>query len=134
MLEKIINKLFPPQESLKNKKEYEIPYSKNFRGFKRFHVVVHGYEESEKNNEKLYNQDLSSMTIKFICFNGQQGRMAFLYADNYKLGAVFDDDQLYAIEHKKIEKIHFEPKEEVVIEKRTTKTRHRISVLVKYKE
>ena len=134
MLEKIINKLLPPQESFKNKKEYESPYSKNFRGFKRVHVVVHGYEESEKNNENLYDKDLSSMTIKFICFDGQHGRMAFLYADNYKLGAVFDDDQIYAIEHKKIEKIHFEPKEEEIVGKLITKTRHRISVLVKYKE
>ncbi len=133
LLEKIINK-FTPQDRFKNKKEYEIPYSKNFRGFKRFHVVVYGDKESERNNENLYKQDLSSMLIKFICFDSQNGRIAFLYAGKYKIGAVFDEDQIYAIEHKKVEKIHFEPKEENIIGKRTNETRHRISVLVKYKE
>lgn len=121
-------------DELKNAKVYEIPYSEHFRGFKKFYVKVHGDTEAEKNNEYLYNQDLSSMVSRFICFDGKYGRAAYLYVDKYKIGTIYDEEQIYAIEHKKIEKIHYEPKEEVVIGKRTTEKRHTVAAIVKYKE
>lgn len=123
-----------PQSALKDMKIYEIPYAEHFRGFKRFPVVVHGDVESEKNNELIYDKDFSTFEYRFICFTGKNGRMAFLYADKCKIGAIFDDDQIYAIEHNKIEKIHLEPREEIVLGNKRTEKRHRVSVIVKYRE
>lgn len=128
-------KLTPSPSVKKNRgeKQYELPYSRNFRGFKRFLLTVHGDSESEKNNEILYNSDFSDSIFIFKCFNNEYGnRIACLYIDDYKMGTVYDSDQIYAIEHGLIEKIHIEPKEEVVLGKKRTETRHRISVLVKY--
>lgn len=114
-------------------KNYEIPYSRNFRGFKRFHMRVHGDEVAEKNSELLYNKDLSGSTFKFVCYNTEWERVADLYVDSLKVGTVYDSDQIFAIENGLIEKIHSEPKEEVILGNKKTITRHRLSILVKYK-
>lgn len=117
------------------KKVYEIPYSKGFRGFKRFLLTVHGDEESEKNNEKLYNKDFSCSKFEFVCFNYDGlNRVAVLYIDGVKMGCVYAEDQIREIETGKIEKIHIEPREETIIGKKKNEVRHRISVLVKYKD
>lgn len=114
-------------------KEYTIPYSKNFRGFKRFRVVVHGNKEAEINNEKYYDKDFSDSSFIFKCFNDEYGnRMAHLLIDGQLMGSVFDPDQLFAIENGLIEKIHIEPEEEVILGNKRTETRHRIRALVKY--
>ena len=119
----------------RDEKSYIIPYSKGFRGFKRFPMRVHGDRVSEKNNESLYNNDFSCSSFKFVCFNDDSGnRVAFLYIDGYKMGTIYDSEQLYAIEHEMIEMIHIEPKEESIIGSKKTETRHRISVLVKYSD
>ena len=123
----------PPKPLYKNEKMYEIPYSKGFRGFKRFFMSVHNDRESEINNEKLYNKDFGNSVCRFLCRTDQYNeRSAILFVDGARMGIVHDPDQIYAIEHGFIEKIHFEPKEEVVLGNKTTITRHRISVLVKY--
>lgn len=115
------------------KKVYEIPYSKGFRGFKRFRLTVHGDAESERNNEKFYNNDFSGSKFEFVCFNYDGlNRVAVLFIDGVKMGCVYDPDQIKDIESGKITQIHIEPKDEVVIGKNNTETRHRISVLVKY--
>lgn len=125
----------PPKPAEPIRKVYEIPYSKGFRGFKRFHLTVHGDKESEKNNEKFYNNDFSGSKFEFVCFNYDGlNRVAVLFIDGIKMGCVYDDDQIQAIESGSIERIHIEPKEEVVVGKDNTETRHRISVLVKYKD
>lgn len=123
-----------PQSALKNMKIYEIPYVEHFRGFKRFPVVVYGDVESEKNNELIYDKVFSTFEYRFICFTEKNGRMALLYADKYKIGAIFDSDQIHAIEHNQIEKIHIEPKEETIVGSKKIEKRRRLSVLVKYKE
>lgn len=114
-------------------KEYQIPYSKNFRGFKKFKLVVYGSDEQMKNNEKYYNKDFSASTFVFKCFNYEPGkRMAHLIIDGLQMGAVFDPDQLFAIENGLIEKIHIEPDEEYILGDKKTEVRHRIRVIVKY--
>ena len=122
-----------PKTIDRNEKVYDIPYSKNFRGFKRFGMSVHGDKKAEENNEKLYNGDFSELRFQFVCFTDQySNRVAELYVHGNKMGNVYDPDQVYAIENGLIEKIHVEPKEEVVLGNKRTETRHRISVLVKY--
>ena len=111
----------------RNEMHYIIPYSKNFRGFKKFGVSVYGNETSEKNNKELLNKDLSKSKFEFVCFNSFEhyiGRMAILYIDGLQVGAVFDNDLLSDIENRRIEKIHTEPKE----------LNERLIFLVKYKE
>ena len=122
-----------PKPIARNEKVYEMPYSKGFRGFKRFAMSVHNDKEAETNNEKLYNNDFSGSRFQFVCFTDQyNSRVAALYINGVKMGNVYDQNQVYAIEHGLIEKIHVEPKEEVVLGNKCTETRHRISVLVKY--
>lgn len=114
-------------------KEYQFPYSKGFRGFKRFNLIVHGNEESEKNNEKYYKNDFSNSTFMFKCFNYDAGqRVAQLFIDGHQIGAVFDDNMIYAIENGLIEKVHVEPREDFILGDKCTEVRHRITLLVKY--
>ena len=114
-------------------KEYQIPYSKNFRGFKRFKMVVYGNDEIRANNEKYYNKDFSESTFVFRCFNCESGeRIAHLYIDGIKMGTIFGPDQLFAIENDLIEKVHVEPDEEVILGDKCTEVRHRITLIVKF--
>lgn len=118
----------------KNLRKYVIPYSKGFRGFKIFPVVVHGNKETEQINEHMYNKDISNSIIEFVCFNyNEHDRMAQIHIDGKNVGAIFNDDQLYAIENNLIEKIHAEPHEDISIGKHSTITTHRFRWLVKYK-
>ena len=112
---------------------YTIPYSKGFRGFKRFPIVVHGDPVSEQNNELLFDKDLSSSVFKFICSDYTGGRMAQLFIDDKKVGAVFDPEQVQSVENNLIEQIHVEPREEPVISSTGTVILHRLTILVKYK-
>ena len=123
----------PKQMSIVEEKRYPIPYSKGFKGFKKFRVVVFGNEESEKNMNYFYNKDLSNSVFEFVSKQENDYKLMCLYIDNLKVGAIFDDDQIYAIENGLIEKIHAEPKEEIVLGHNCTEERHRLSILVKYK-
>ena len=121
-----------PSEPINNDKIFQIPYSKGFRGFKRFPMVVHGDKEAEKNNESLYGKDLSGSIFEIMY--SPKDKKACLYIDKLKAGTFYDADQLQSIGNGLIEMIHIEPKDEVVIVKDGSITRHRMSVLVKYKE
>ena len=126
-------------ETVDNKeKSYVIPYSKPFRGFKKFPLVISGNRGDEENNEKVYGKDFSNSVCKFTCFNYEpQSRMAVLYIDDLRMGAVFDPDQVNAIESGLIEKIHFEYNENVFVyldDSGNKQTLHRLRVLVKYKD
>ena len=123
----------PKQMSIVEEKRYPIPYSKGFKGFKKFRVVVFGNEESEKNMNYFYNKDLSNSVFEFVSKQENDYKLMCLYIDNLKVGTIFDDDQIYAIENGLIEKIHAEPKEEIVLGHNCTEERHRLSILVKYK-
>jgi hypothetical protein len=115
------------QEFEKDEKKYIIPYSKGWRGFKKFPVVVYGDEETENNNRILCKQDVSNCTFEFVCFNEKtiyyDGRMCLIYIDGVKVGAIYDNEQIQQIENGQIEKIHVE-----------NKTDYRFSYFVKYKE
>lgn len=121
-----------PPRPKKNEKTYYIPYSKSFRGFKRFAVSVHGDAVAEKNNSELYSEDLSGYEFKFVCVSTEYGQEAVLYIDNRKIGTVSDSEFIYALEKGYIEKIHSEPKEEVIIGKHKTENRYRLTFFVKY--
>lgn len=118
----------------RQEKAYPIPYSKGFKGFKRFPVVVHGDSTSETNNEQLYNVNLSECAFKFVCSTGDHGRYAILFIDNKKVGAIFDAEQVQAIEQEQIEMIHAESKEETIIGGNGTEIKRRLYYFVKYKE
>lgn len=123
----------PKQNTFVEEKRYLIPYSKGFRGFKKFSVSVHGYEESEKNMNYFYDKDLSNSVFEFVSFKGKDSKLMCLFIDDLKVGAVFNDAQIYAIENGLIEKIHAEPKEEIIGGTKETEIRHRLSIFVKYK-
>lgn len=111
---------------------YQIPYSEHYKGFKFFKVVVDGDIESEFNNAALCDEDLSQYSFTFRCFNYEDGRMATLSIGNKKVGAVFDPNQLYALEHNLIGAIHTEVKESVVLVNNGTKLHKRLNFYVKY--
>ena len=116
------------QEFERNEKRYILPYSKNFRGFKRFAFVVFGDETSEQNNKQLLNNDFSNCTFEFVCFNCEtkyfKGRMTNIFIDGLKIGAIFENEQISDIENGQIEKIHVEK----------DINRERLTLFVKYKE
>ena len=116
-----------------NEKTYEFPFSRSFRGFKRFPIIVYGDKESEENNERLYKNNFSSSIFTFVCSNFETMRKAVLFIDGNKIGTVFDEKQVYAIENKQIELIHVEPKEQEVVGSDGTQIRHGLTVFVKYK-
>lgn len=122
-----------PANTYNAEKTYYLPYSKSFRGFKRFPVSVHGDAIAEKNNSALYSKDLSECEFKFVC-ESDHSREAVLYIDNRKIGTVTDSKFIYALEKGYIEKIHSEPKEEVIVGKYKSETRHRLTFFVKYSE
>ena len=123
----------PKQISIVEEKRYPIPYSKGYRGFKSFQVSVYGYEESEKNMRYFYDKDLSNSVFEFVSTTDNDYKLMCLYIDNLKVGAIFDPNQVYAIENGLIEKIHAEPKKEIVLGNKCTEERHRLSIFVKYK-
>ena len=98
----------------RNEKRYIIPYSRHFKGFKIFHVVVYGNDETETNSKLLCERDISNSTFEFICFNEDtkhfQGRMCAIYIDGLKAGVIFDNEQIKQIENGQILKIHVEKK------------------------
>lgn len=98
----------------RNEKRYNISYSTHFKGFKTFPVVVHGNEETEKNNKLLLNNDFSNSVFEFVCYdeNTQKynGRVCNVFIDNLKVGSVFDEEQIKQIETGQIVKIHVEKK------------------------
>ena len=116
------------EEIKTDEKKYIIPYSKGFKGFKRFPFVVHGDEISEQNNKKILNNDISNSDIEFICFNCKtskfDGRLTQIFIDGLQIGAIFENEQINLIENGQIEKIHFEK----------DLTRERLILFVKYKE
>lgn len=102
-----------PEEIITNKKNYPIHYSNHFKGFKKFAFVVYGNDEAMENNEVLCSKDLSNSTFEFLCQNCKtkyfDGRMALLYLNGIKIGAIFDENELEIIENNQIEKVHLEP-------------------------
>ena len=124
-----------PEIVSNNEKTYEFPFSKSFRGFKQFPLVVQGNREAEDNNKRMYNMDFTNSKIKFTVLNyNPTDRMAILFVDDCRMGVVFDADQVNAIENGSIEKIHFEPRETNITGNGKTETRYRIAVFVKYKD
>lgn len=113
--------------------KFNIPYSKGFKGFKKFQVVVHGDKESEKNMNYFYDKDLSNATFEFADIFENGCSKIFLYINGLKVGMIWNDDQINAIKNELIEKIHAEPKEEIIGGPNGNEVRHRLSILVKYK-
>ena len=97
-----------------HEKRYSIPYSKNFRGFKKFPIWVHGNEEAMKNNKILCKMELTDPKVVFVCMDQEnvhpKTRMALVFVDDIKAGAVFvsDEDRVSPIENGLIEAVHIE--------------------------
>lgn len=111
----------------RNEKRYIIKVSSHFRGFQRFPVVIHGNETSEQNNDFFLNTSLDNTTLfEFVVFYERtiafEGRMALVFINNKQVGAVFDTEQIQAIENDLIEKIHIVTSED------------KIKFFVKYRE
>lgn len=101
---------------------YSIPYSKNFRGFKRFPVSVHGNKEAEKNNKIFCQNDFSNSTFEFVFDN--KNDFVGIYIDGLNAGTIFDEDIVNAIKANKIAAIHAEIKS----------GEERLTYYIKYKE
>lgn len=88
--------------------KYSVSYSEHFRGFKRFPVVVHGNDEAEKNNKKIYQNNLSKSLFEFA-YNPNND-FVFIYIDGMIIGTIYDEKMVNLIKERKIEAIHSEPK------------------------
>lgn len=107
-----------------HEKRYRIPYTRNFRGYKKFFVKAKGNEESERNNKELNKSELFKEICKskilpplveFVCFDQQFSnppeRMAQVFINGLLVGAVFieeEQDRVEAIEKGIIEAVHIE--------------------------
>ena len=107
--------------------------AKGFRGFKRFPIVVYGNEIAEQNNERLSYEDMSG---KRIIFKPQTGNPPFyaIYIENYRIGAIFDKEQISSIKNNKFTDVYVKFEEENVISKIGVLKTHRARLFVKYKE
>jgi hypothetical protein len=117
-------------------KVYRIPYSKSFRGFKKYHMNVHGVFDAEENAAKYFNAlDMSQAVFEFVCQNTDYGsRDAFLYINKKVAGAVYEEDRVKEIETGRIEQIHIEKDEETIVTNSGSFKRPRLRFFVKYKE
>ena len=102
----------------------------HFKGYKVLPVVVQGYAETEKNNKKMANAELSGHTIKFVpdTYDGNH-KMFHVFVDDLKMGAIFDADNVKRV--KNIEKVYAKMEEETIIGKKTVEKRTRIRVFIK---
>ena len=117
-------------------KEYSFTLTKGFRGFKRFPIVIHGHKESEKNNKALKDTDLREHTLTFTPGSGESYKDPFyqVFIDNLHIGAIFDAEQVKAINSGRIEAVYAKNEEEAVISKKSISSRNIIRLFVKYKE
>ena len=123
-----------PKQIDKHVKVYRIPYSKGFRGFKKFPIVMHGIKDAEANQRILHDKDISNSTFEFVCMDGDFGvRFARFYIDGMLAGAVYDAELVHEIENVWIEQIHAEPDAENIISSTGTETRLFLRILVKKK-
>ena len=125
-----------PKQINRNQKIYQIPYSKSFRGFKKYPMNVHGVFDAEENAAKYFNAlDMSQAVFEFVCQNTDYGsRDAFLYINKKVAGAVTEEDRVKEIETGRIEQIHIEKDEETIVTNSGSLKRPRLRFFVKYKE
>lgn len=112
---------------------YDYVQSKSFRGFKAYPIVVYGDAESEKNNELLSSVDMAGKHILFKLVKTQNHPEPFLlvYIEDVKIGAVFDQNEIYAMSNSHIESVFCKFEAEKVIGNREIITRHRARLFVK---
>lgn len=107
-----------------HEKRYSIPYTRNFRGYKKFFVKARGNADAEHNNQELNKSDLFKEICKskllppyveFLCFDREYSdppeRMAKVFVNGLLVGALFPDEEenrVAAIENGLIEAIHIE--------------------------
>ena len=108
--------------------------SNHFRGFKRFHVTVHGVPEAEQNNEKLHDADLSGAEISFRVFSDGMLEFANAYINGALVGVIWDENQIAEIKNKRFDSVHALFDEEKIVGKTETITRPRVRFFVRYAE
>lgn len=104
--------------------------AKHFKGFRALPVVIQGNQESEQNNEKMANIDLSGKTITFVpaVYDGNH-KMYHVLVDNLKMGAIFDDDNMKRV--KRIESVYAKMENETTVGKHGPEQRAKIRVFIK---
>lgn len=120
----------PPPATGKTGEALSFVLEEHYRGFKAFPIVTHGYEEAEKNNDKLAGEKLPGKTISFIPgkYDGNK-KMYSVVIDGLKIGAVFDSGIMERIS--KITNVYARMDEETVITNSGTITRSRIHLFTK---
>lgn len=109
--------------------------SEGFRGFKRFPMVIHGDKQSEENNEKLKDVDLSGAEIRFIpCKTSSGGLFYQVNILDHKIGSIFNDDQVAALKNGSISEMYIKSEMESVVESNGLHDRPRFRLFAKYKE
>lgn len=116
-------------------KEYPFILANSFRGFKKFHIVVHGNPTAEKNNALLFGEDLPGRPLVFreaTTADGQAYMQVLL--DGALIGAIFDTEQIRSITEGKIAQVYAKPEIQTVVGRGEVDNRHRIYLFVKYAE
>lgn len=114
-----------------HEKRYAIPYSKHFRGFKKYHVTVYGYEEAMKNNKYFCSIPLDDLNVEFVCLDMtdrvKPKRMAKVFINGLNVGAIFESGEpkkIADIENGEIVAVHVEKDE----------NEQRLKFFVKYRD
>ena len=128
--------LFGKKPTKPQLKEYTFTLSKGFRGYKRFPISIHGHKESEKNNKALKDTDLRSHTLTFKPGASDTYKEPFyqVFIDGLQVGAIFDADQVKAINSGRIEEVFARSETQAVIGNKNIINRPVMRVFVKYKE
>ena len=123
------------KHSLKEPQKYEYVQASGFRGFKSYPIVVYGDKESERNNERLKDIDMTGKHITFKMGDSPSYKKPFLlvFIDNKKIGAIFDGRQVRDMTNGNIESVYAKFDAENVVDQSGIKALHRVRLFVKYK-
>ena len=125
----LLSKLFKPKVVMK---EHIFTISKGFKGYKKFPMVVYGDDLSMNNNELLKGADFRGHTIIFRPSTANNAPFFQVFIDNIKVGAIFDKEQIQALNSGRVVSVFALPEEEKVAGQGKIVTRNKIRLFVKY--
>ena len=124
----LLSKLLKPKLKMR---EHTFTLAKGFKGYKKFPMVVYGDDLSMNNNELLKGADFRGHTIVFTPATADKPYFQ-VFIDNIKVGAIFDGEQIHALNSGNVVSVFALSEDENVIGQGKVVTRNRIRLFVKY--
>ena len=116
-------------------KRYSFAQAPGFKGFKKFHIVVYGDAESERNNVLLKDSKMEGRTITFLEGKAETYKEPFwlVYVDEKKIGSVFNPEQVAQISNQAFDAVYIKFESKNVYAENGLETRIQAQMFVRYK-